>query len=124
MDTKLQIDNKMDTTTKLQIDNNMEITNNNMPPFDTDYIEININDIICLQNKSPAFITECMRLTIGKHGTNFKKITEKYNMKYIFHKIEYNTIEIWGDKEKFTNVRKEIMNHLEWSYQYLQTKDL
>jgi hypothetical protein len=114
----------------MDIDNNNTTLNNNnynspehLPPFNTDYTEIRLDQIVYFQNKSPEFISECMRLTVGKNGGNFKKITENNGIAFIYHNIELNTISIWGDKIKFNIVRKQIMNHLEWAYNYLETKD-
>lgn len=95
-----------------------------LPPFpNTDYTEINLNTIKCLIEKPQDFVNECMRLTIGKSGNNFKKITEKYKIAYIYHNKENNTISIWGDKSKFNNVLQEIINHLEWSYNLLSNRN-
>jgi hypothetical protein len=93
------------------------------PPFNTDYCEINITNIVYLQNKSSEFISECMRLTIGKEGSNFKKITEKNKIAFIYHNIETNSISIWGNKNKFKNVQREIMNHIQWASNYLKIKN-
>ena len=94
----------------------------NLPPFNTDYTEININNISFLANKPNDFITECMKLTVGKNGGNFKKITEKYSISFIYHNIDKQTISIWGSKNKFNLVKKDIMNYLNWSYNYLETR--
>lgn len=66
---------------------------------------------------------ECLRLTIGASGKNFKKITEENNMAYIWHNKETQQIEIWGDKTYFKLVKKQIYNYLTWSVNYLYVRN-
>jgi len=96
---------------------------NHQPPFpNTDYTEINLKNIEYFSNKDNDFILECMRITIGKEGSNFKKITEKCQIAYIYHNIDKYTISIWGNKHKFKYVIRSIMNYIEWASNYLNTK--
>lgn len=124
----------MSSPINMDIDNNISSTHipnnqynytspNHLPPFaNTDYTEINLRNIEYFSNKNNDFILECMRITIGKEGANFKKITEKFQIAYIYHNIDKYTISIWGNKHKFKYVIRSIMNYIEWACNYLNTK--
>ena len=88
---------------------------NHKPPFCTDYTEIDLNTDSNLND-------EVMRITIGKDGCNFKKITENNNIAYIFHNKETNKIEIWGNKNKFCKVIKQINNHINYAKQLIEDR--
>ena len=103
--------------------NNLDINNtiNNydyksathLPPFNTDYTEFDVSN----------YSDECLRITIGTNGKNFKKITENNKIAYIYHNKLKKKIEIWGSKYKFEKVIQEIQNHLNWAYNYLYIRD-
>lgn len=84
-----------------------------LPPFNTDYTELDVSN----------YSDECLRITIGTDGKNFKKITENNNIAYIYHNKLKNKIEIWGSKYKFAKVIQQIQNHLNWAYNYLYIRD-
>lgn len=86
---------------------------NHKPPFNTDYCEM---DIAYLDD-------EVIRLTVGKNGYNFSKITESNKIAWIYHNKETNKIEIWGKESKFNKVKNEINNYIEWSKRYIQNRD-
>jgi len=75
------------------------------PPFDTDYCEIDVTELE----------DEVIRLTVGKGGQNFNKLTENNKIAWIFHNKETNKIEIWGNKNKFSKVKEQINNYIDWS---------
>lgn len=123
--TNMDIENNTPTTSTPPLPNNSYnyTSTEHLPPFpNSDYTEINLKNIEYLSNKDNDFILECMRITIGKEGANFKKITEKFKIAYIYHNIDLNTISIWGHRHKFKSVIKNIMNHIEWASNYLETK--
>lgn len=86
---------------------------NHKPPFCTDYTEMHLNNDLD---------DEILRIMVGKDGCNFKKITENNKMAYIFHNKERNKIEIWGNKNKFTKVIKQINNHLDYATRVINTR--
>ena len=117
--------NSVDTN-NINIDtNNINIDTNNtnidynykssthVPPFNTDYTEYDVSN----------YSDECLRMTIGTSGKNFKKITEQNKIAYIYHNKLKNKIEIWGEKNKFNKVIQQLQNYLTWSYNYLYIRD-
>lgn len=92
------------------------------PPFLTDYNAIKLSNILFLKHKSSAYITECMKLTIGIKGKNFKKITENNEIAFIYHNKEKNIIEIWGENKKYKTIRTQIIKHLRWSHELLEER--
>jgi len=78
------------------------------PPFQTDYSEMDVSHLD----------DEVIRLTVGKNGSNFTKITESNKIAWIYHNKETNKIEIWGKKDKLNRVKNQINNHIEWSKRY------
>lgn len=83
------------------------------PPFQTDYCEMDVSQLD----------DEVIRLTVGKNGSNFTKITEGNKIAWIFHNKQTNKIEIWGKKEKLNKVKHQINNHIEWSKKYIQNRN-
>ena len=83
------------------------------PPFNTDYCEMNVS----------SFSDEVMCLTIGKNGKNFNEITEKNQIAYIYHIKDRNVIAIWGNKHKFNKVKNDIQKYIDWSTNYINTRD-
>ena len=86
---------------------------NHKPPFCTDYTELDLKT---------ELDDEIMRITIGKEGSNFKKITENNKIAYIYHNKERNKIEIWGNKNKFSKVIKQINNHMDYATRVIQAR--
>lgn len=82
-----------------------------VPPFPNEhYSEFKIPyDIICKYNKTKTFYN-FMAEIIGLKGTNIIHLTEKYNMCYIWHNRNNNTIQIWGHKEHHTDIHNYFTN--------------
>mgnify|MGYP001165393149 FL=1 len=83
------------------------------PPFQTDYCEMDVSHLD----------DEVIRLTVGKNGSNFTKITESNKIAWIYHNKETNKIEIWGKKDKLNRVKNQINNHIEWSKRYIENRN-
>ena len=84
---------------------------NHKPPFLTDYIEMNADE---------NFEINC--IAIGKDGCNLKKITENNKIAYIYHNKESGKFEIWGNKNKFHIVKKQIQNHLDYATRIVNSR--
>jgi hypothetical protein len=73
------------------------------------YNQINVENL----NKSE------MQQLIGKNRCNFKRITKKYRLKYIWWNKERNIIEIWGRTFDLTEKKNKIINYIN-NFQFLQ----
>lgn len=66
---------------------------------------------------------ETMLRMIGKEGCNFKRLTEKYNLKYLWWSKENGVVEIWGSHHAVANARpkleKIINTHLRKQEEYV-----
>ena len=85
---------------------------NHVPPFATDYTEMYAPENV-----------EVTSITIGKDGCNLKKITEQNEIAYIYHNKESNKFEIWGSRNKFTKVQKQIQNHIDYATRLIQSRN-
>ena len=86
---------------------------NHKPPFVTDYIEMDASEDL-----------EVNAIAIGKDGCNLKKITESNNIAYIYHNKESGKFEIWGNKNKFAKVQKQIQNHLDYAIRIINNRNI
>ena len=86
---------------------------NHKPPFETDYCEMDVSHLD----------DEVIRLTVGKNGYNFNKITEYHKIAWIYHNKETNKIEIWGKKHKFNKIKQQINNYIDWSQRYINNRN-
>ena len=82
-----------------------------VPPFPNEhYSDFKLPyDIICKYNKTKTFYN-FMGEIIGLKGINIINITEKYNMCYIWHNRNNNTIQIWGHKVHHTAIHNYFTN--------------
>jgi len=113
------VENMSINTSNLKINNYNYKSESHRPPF------INFSNVDKMEPSLDVsgYSDECLRLTIGASGKNFKKITEENNMAYIWHNKETQQIEIWGDKNKFGIVKTQINNYLTWSFNYLYVRN-
>ena len=65
---------------------------------------------------------EMNAVAFGKSGYYLKQITEKNGIAYLYHNRNTNKIEIWGNKNKFTKVIKQINNHLDYATRVISTR--
>lgn len=84
-----------------------------IPPFNNEHVS-RISTKNCT--------TELIKMTVGKDGFFFKKLTEQYNMCYIWHNIEENMIELWGDECKHNSIQKEIIEKMQELDEYLKSR--
>lgn len=82
------------------------------PPFkNTDYTEMD-----CSDNE------EVMSITVGAKGINFKNITESNEIAYIWHDRINNKIGIWGESRKFDKVISQIMGHMDYASNLINSR--
>jgi len=111
-----ELHNQKDTASDsfVKLENNYDYKSpDHKPPFDTDYSEMDVSHLDA----------EIIRLTVGKNGSNFSKITEYNKIAWIYHNKETNKIEIWGEKHKLNRVKNQIGNHIEWSKKYIENRN-
>jgi len=54
-----------------------------------------------------------MRQLIGKNGCNFKFLTKKYSLQYVWWNKKNNVIELWGKNENLLNAKEGIQKYIE-----------
>ena len=61
---------------------------------------------------------------IGKSGCNFKYLTKKFNLNYIWWNEEKNVIEVWGKHINLTKAKEGIQNYIEtFEFSYKKYND-
>ena len=86
---------------------------NHKPPFNTDYTEMPAHENL-----------EINAIAIGKDGCNLKKITENNKIAYIYHNKESGKFELWGNRNKFAKVQKQIQNHLDYAVRIVSNRNI
>tara|TARA_Y100000389_G_C17447792_1_gene512701 strand:+ start:698 stop:1045 length:348 start_codon:yes stop_codon:yes gene_type:complete len=86
---------------------------NHKPPFNTDYTEMPAHENL-----------EINAIAIGKDGCNLKKITENNKIAYIYHNKESGKFELWGHRNKFAKVQKQIQNHLDYAVRIVSNRNI
>lgn len=86
---------------------------NHKPPFKNgeDYTELDASED-----------KEINAVAFGKNGKYLIEITERNNMAYIYHNVDTNKIEIWGESRKFNYVILQIKKRYENAVNYLNNK--
>ena len=55
---------------------------------------------------------ELMFSVIGKDGHNFKYLTEKLELSYIWWDMKRNVIELWGPESKLVKAQNEVQKYM------------
>lgn len=79
-----------------------------MPMYDppiAHYAHINVSNV-------PE---QTMFKVIGKEGHNMKRLTAKYNLKYLWWNMENKTLEIWGGHNAVANARPKLEKFIEYA---------
>jgi hypothetical protein len=53
---------------------------------------------------------------VGPQGHNFKRLTEKLGIEYLWWNMERNVIEIWGDYSKMNSSHKYLSKYMKRFY--------